>query len=66
MSLKIVVPVSLAVLGFGLYALCGTHTTNPVRQTAQLIELQKDILAQLELQSRVLIQIREDSLAEHE
>lgn len=66
MSNKILAGASIFVLGVGCYALFGTKTVNPVNQNQQIIELQKEMLKQLELQSTVLIQIREDSLNEHE
>ena len=66
MSIKILGAASVFVLGVGCYALFGTRTVNPVSQTQQLIDIQKDMLVQLELQSVILTHIREDSLNEHE
>lgn len=62
MSVKILGAASVFVLGVGCYALFGTKTVNPVSQTQQLIELQKSMLVQLELQSVILTHIREDGL----
>lgn len=66
MSIRILGAASVFVLGIGCYALFGTKTVNPVSQTEQLIDLQKNILVQLELQSRILIQIRDDRFASGE
>ena len=66
MNKKILVCASVFVLSLGIYALFGTRTVNPVSQNERLIELQKDILNQLELQTVILNHIREDSLNEHE
>lgn len=66
MSKKILVCASVFVLGVGAYGLFGTRAVNPVTQTQQLIDIQKDMLVQLELQSVILNHIREDSLNEHE
>ncbi len=66
MSKRILACASVFVLGVGVYALFGARTVNPVNQTQQIIDIQRDMLAQLELQTVILNHIREDSLNEHE
>jgi hypothetical protein len=65
MSKKLLVA-SVAVLAIGVYTVIKTRPVNPVDQNTQIITLQKNILAQLELQTDILSHIREDSLNEHE
>ena len=66
MSIRILATASIFVLGVGCYALFGTRAVNPVTQNEKIIELQRDMLTQLELQTVVLTHIRDDSLNEHE
>jgi hypothetical protein len=66
MSIKILVGASVFVLGIGCYALFGSKIVNPDVQMQIMVDLQRDMLAQLELQSVILTHIREDSLNEHE
>ena len=66
MSIKILGAASVFVLGVGCYALFGSKHVDRDTQLQTMVNLQKDMLAQLELQTTILTHIREDSLAEHE
>lgn len=66
MSIRILGVASIAVLGLGIYTLFGTKTVSQDTQMQRMVDLQKDMLTQLELQSVILTHIREDSLNEHE